>query len=83
MTKDDWEHLEKNFSSVLDKVSLRFAQRSVSNEAWSFSHAIQSKSLFTSKQVVHRRSQYEANRGTRLGKILSNTVDFYFFLSDW
>ena len=27
----------------------------------------------------HRRSQYEANRGTRLGKILSNTVDFYFF----
>ena len=31
--------------------------------------------------VNHRRSQYEANRGTRLGKILSNTVDF-FFLSD-
>ena len=28
---------------------------------------------------IHRRSQYEANRGTRLGKILSNTVDFYFF----
>ena len=27
----------------------------------------------------HRRSQYEANRGTRLGKILPNTVDFYFF----
>ena len=27
----------------------------------------------------HCRSQYEANRGTRLGKILSNTVDFYFF----
>ena len=25
------------------------------------------------------RSQYEANRGTRLGKILPNTVDFYFF----
>ena len=24
-------------------------------------------------------SQYEANRGTRLGKILPNTVDFYFF----
>ena len=23
---------------------------------------------------VHRRSQYEVNRGTRLGKILSNTV---------
>ena len=83
MTKDDWEHLEKNFSSVLDKVGLRFAQRSVSNAARSFLHAIKSKSLFTSKQVVHRRSQYEANRGTRLGKILSNTVDFYFFLSDW
>ena len=29
---------------------------------------------------VHRRSQYEANRGTRLGKILPNTVDFYFFI---
>ena len=28
---------------------------------------------------VHRRSQYEANRGTHLGKILPNTVDFYFF----
>ena len=27
----------------------------------------------------HRRSQYEANRGTCLGKILPNTVDFYFF----
>ena len=27
----------------------------------------------------HRRSKYEANRGTRLGKILSNTVDFYCF----
>ena len=27
------------------------------------------------------RSQYEANRGTRLGKILPNTV--IFFLSDW
>ena len=26
------------------------------------------------------RSQYEANRGTRLGKILPNTVDFYFFI---
>ena len=31
------------------------------------------------KFPIHRRSQYEANRGTRLGKILSNTVDFYFF----
>ena len=29
---------------------------------------------------LHRRSQYEANRGTRLGKILPNTVDFYFFI---
>ena len=29
---------------------------------------------------IHRRSQYEANRGTRLGKILPNTVDFYFFI---
>ena len=29
--------------------------------------------------AVQGRSQYEANRGTRLGKILSNTVDFYFF----
>ena len=29
--------------------------------------------------LSHRRSQYEANRGTRLGKILPNTVDFYFF----
>ena len=29
---------------------------------------------------MHRRSQYEANRGTRLGKILPNTVDFYFFI---
>ena len=28
----------------------------------------------------HRRSQYEANRGTRLGKILPNTVDFFFFI---
>ena len=28
---------------------------------------------------VQGRSQYEANRGTRLGKILPNTVDFYFF----
>ena len=28
----------------------------------------------------HRRSQYEANRGTHLGKILPNTVDFYFFI---
>ena len=34
------------------------------------------------RSTSHRRSQYEANRGTRLGKILSNTVDFYFFLSD-
>ena len=31
------------------------------------------------KEHHHRRSQYEANRGTRLGKILPNTVDFYFF----
>ena len=31
------------------------------------------------KDTHHRRSQYEANRGTRLGKILPNTVDFYFF----
>ena len=30
-------------------------------------------------KLDHRRSQYEANRGTRLGKILPNTVDFYFF----
>ena len=29
--------------------------------------------------TVQGRSQYEANRGTRLGKILPNTVDFYFF----
>ena len=36
--------------------------------------------LFISIELVdHRRSQYEANRGTRLGKILPNTVDFYFF----
>ena len=28
---------------------------------------------------MHRRRQYEANRGTRLGEILPNTVDFYFF----
>ena len=28
----------------------------------------------------HRRSQYEANQGTRLGKILPNTVDFFFFI---
>ena len=34
---------------------------------------------FSNQAVSHRRSQYEANRGTRLGKILSNTVDFYFF----
>ena len=34
------------------------------------------------RSTSHRRSQYEANRDTRLGKILSNTVDFYFFLSD-
>ena len=27
----------------------------------------------------HRRSQYEANRGTHLDKILPNTVNFYFF----
>ena len=37
----------------------------------------------TSKPVCRtnnrRRSQYEANRGTRLGKILPNTADFYFF----
>ena len=26
------------------------------------------------------RSQYEVNQGTRLGKILPNTVDFYFFI---
>ena len=26
----------------------------------------------------HCRSQYEANRGTRLGKILPNTVNFFF-----
>ena len=32
-----------------------------------------------SRHSNHRRSQYEANRGTRLGKILPNTVDFYFF----
>ena len=31
-------------------------------------------------ELIHRRSQYEANRGTRLGKILPNTVDFYFFI---
>ena len=31
------------------------------------------------RNTQHRHSQYEANRGTRLGKILSNTVDFYFF----
>ena len=29
--------------------------------------------------IQQGRSQYEANRGTRLGKILPNTVDFYFF----
>ena len=31
------------------------------------------------RKRLHRHSQYEANRGTRLGKILPNTVDFYFF----
>ena len=35
--------------------------------------------FLTTLVLMHRRSQYEANRGTRLGKILSNTVDFYFF----
>ena len=34
---------------------------------------------FGERDTWHRRSQYEANRGTRLGKILPNTVDFYFF----
>ena len=37
-------------------------------------------SLAWVESVSHRRSQYEANRGTRLGKILPNTVDFYFFI---
>ena len=31
------------------------------------------------KKIKQGRSQYEANRGTRLGKILPDTVDFYFF----
>ena len=35
--------------------------------------------VFANLDSHHRRSQYEANRGTRLGKILPNTVDFYFF----
>ena len=35
--------------------------------------------VYTLENPYHRRSQYEANRGTRLGKILPNTVDFYFF----
>ena len=35
--------------------------------------------FLTTLVLMHRRSQYEANRGTHLGKILSNTVDFYFF----
>ena len=30
-------------------------------------------------RTMQGRSQYEANRDTRLGKILPNTVDFYFF----
>ena len=30
--------------------------------------------------TIHRRSQHEANPGTRLGKILPNTVDFYVFI---
>ena len=38
-----------------------------------------SKSRKGEAATKHRRSQYEANRGTRLGKILPNTVDFYFF----
>ena len=36
--------------------------------------------VYTLENPYHRRSQYEANRGTRLGKILPNTVDFYFFI---
>ena len=39
----------------------------------------QQKHLEFTFSIKHRRSQYEANRGTRLGKILPNTVDFYFF----
>ena len=37
------------------------------------------KAMTAAEVCLHRRSQYEANRGTRLGKILPNTVDFYFF----
>ena len=39
----------------------------------------QQRHLFSSFPTNQGRSQYEANRGTRLGKILPNTVDFYFF----
>ena len=43
---------------------------------WTFAHRGNIRVAF---QALHRRSQYEAKRGTRLGKILPNTVDFYFF----
>ena len=32
--------------------------------------------------IMQGRSQYEANQGTRLGKILLNKV-FFFISSDW
>ena len=31
------------------------------------------------RKTLQRRSQYEANRGTRLGKILTNFADHFYF----
>ena len=58
---------------TLDYESSTFSLRDVRD------FKIQGRGRQREGQKNQGRSQYEANRGTRLGKILPNTVDFYFF----
>ena len=58
--------------AILHWVSLKYIQSQTS-------YIEPSKSRKGEAATKHRRSQYEANRGTCLGKILPNTVNFYFF----
>ena len=62
------------------KVSLRYAQVNIKRQTL-YIAIIRRFQMQERKYATfhHRRSQYEANRGTRLGKILPNTVNFYFF----
>ena len=58
-----------NYGDLVKHVNLKYVlSEKINNNLWR-----------QTNHFKHRRSQYEANRGTRLGKILPNTVDFYFF----